>query len=153
MPLLLARALETVIAREVNSLKQVTEAQAETRPADGKWSKKEELGHLIDSAVNNHVRFVRATLEERFIGPTYDQNGWVRVHGYQELPWRLVIDLWQLNNTALVTLIARIPEDQLETPCVIGDGDAVTLEFLIEDYIAHMQHHLDHILQSHFLPQ
>jgi hypothetical protein len=112
------------------------------------WSRKEELGHLIDSASNNHLRFVRASLEPEFHGPSYDQNGSVKLHGYQELAWTDLVKFWQSYNRLLAELVKRIPEDKLQTPCTIGNGPAVTLRFVIEDYVAHMQHHLDHILRK-----
>ncbi len=67
-----------------------------TRPTGAdSWSRKEELGHLIDSAVNNHVRFAAASLQTEFSGPTYEQDGWVRVHGYHEMPWLSLLDSWR----------------------------------------------------------
>ncbi len=56
------------------------------------------------------------------------------------------VDFWERYNRLLVELVARIPEDRLATRCRIGESVPVTLGFVIEDYIAHMQHHLDHIL-------
>jgi len=143
----LAQSLEQVVAFESVNLRVLTDEEAALRPAGpASWSRKEELGHLIDSAVNNHVRFTRAWLENEFTGPSYDQNGWVRAHGYHELPWLLLLDTWRPHNDLLGRLVKRIPEERCGAPCRIGGGAPVTLEFLIEDYILHMQHHLDHIL-------
>jgi len=80
------------------------------------------------------------------IGPGYDQDAWVRSHGYHELPWLSLIDTWRQHNALLVQMVKRIPEERLAAPCVIGGASPVTLGFVIEDYILHMQHHLDHIL-------
>lgn len=121
--------------------------QAALRPeGSASWSPKEELGHLIDSAANNHMRFVRAALAQVYEGPGYAQNAWVDIHGYQEMPWDTLIHFWQQYNLLLASVIDRIPRDNFETPCTIGAGAAVPLGFVIEDYILHMQHHLDHIL-------
>jgi hypothetical protein len=147
MPIHQALALEEAIAREIACLRQITEPAAAIKPAPGVWSKKEELGHLIDSAANNHVRFVRASIEPEFRGLGYQQDEWVRLHGYQEMAWTDIIDFWRRYNGFLVGLVKRIPEEKLLTPCVVGESAAVTLEFLIEDYVLHMQHHLDHILE------
>jgi DinB superfamily len=146
MPKHLAELLEKAIDAEFPRLQAIGEADAGAKDATA-WSRKEELGHLIDSASNNHLRFVRAALEPEYSGPSYDQNGSVRLHGYQDLGWRELLDLWHRYNHLLVQLIARIPEQKLETRCRVGDSTSVTLEFLIEDYVAHMQHHLDHILR------
>jgi hypothetical protein len=147
MPIQQALALESTLDREIAVLRQITEPESAVKSAPDAWSKKEELGHLIDSAANNHVRFVRATIEPEFRGPGYQQDAWVRLHGYQEMAWTDIVDFWRHYNDFLVGLVRRIPEGKLRTPCVVGGTAPVTLEFLIEDYVLHMQHHLDHILE------
>jgi hypothetical protein len=147
MPESLAKSLEQVLAYEYVNLRVLPNEHAAVRPAGAdSWSRKEELGHLIDSAVNNHVRFAAASLQNDYSGPTYEQDGWVRVHGYHEMPWLSIVDSWRQHNELLLRLVKRIPEERLTTPCRIGAADPVTLRFLIEDYVLHMQHHLDHIL-------
>jgi DinB superfamily len=147
MPLHLALALEEAVKQEAANLRRVPEGDAGVKASPAAWSKKEELGHLIDSATNNHVRFVRASIGPEYRGPGYEQDSWVRAHAYQEMPWPEIIDFWERYNHFLVRLVKRIPDDRLRTPCVIGQSETVTLQFLIEDYTLHMQHHLDHILQ------
>jgi len=139
----LARELADAINRELAALLAVRDDAPAVPDA---WSKRQELGHLIDSATNNHVRFVRASLEPEYRGPGYDGDRWVALHGYGELPWAMLVDFWERYNRLLVELVARIPDERLAARCVVGDSVPVTLEFLIADYIAHMQHHLDHIL-------
>jgi hypothetical protein len=146
MPQNLARSLADSIDREVPALRAIADERAAKPAREGAWSPKQELGHLIDSATNNNVRFVRASLEPEFHGPSYDGNGWVARHGYAELPWAMLVDFWERYNRLLVELVSRIPEERLITPCFVGEGAPVTLGFLIEDYVVHMQHHLDHIL-------
>ena len=146
MPHHLAHALQETVDREALHLRAVAERDALVKPLPQVWSKKEELGHLIDSAANNHVRFVRASIEPEFRGPGYEQDSWVSLHGYHEMPWAEIVDFWQRYNHFLVGLVERIPEDRLPVRCVVGDSTPVTLKFLIEDYRLHMQHHLDHIL-------
>ena len=154
MPESLANSLEQVLAYEYVNLRVLNNDQAAVRPAGAdSWSRKEELGHLIDSAVNNHVRFAAASLQPEFSGPTYEQDGWVRAHGYHEMPWLSLVDSWRQHNELLLRLVKRIPEERLAVPCRIGSADAVTLRFLIEDYVLHMQHHLDHILSREKLTQ
>jgi|SRR5450755_4135106 DinB superfamily len=153
MPNDLALTLQETVERESAQLSRLTEADAAVKGSSPVWSKKEELGHLIDSAANNHVRFVRASLEPEFRGPTYQQNGWVDRHGYNEMPWKDIVEFWRRYNAILAAVVRRIPEDRMQTPCVIGDSAPVTLRFLIEDYVLHMQHHLDHILRRDKLTQ
>ena len=142
----LAWQLETVLTREAAQLRAMPETRALERPTADGWSRKEELGHLIDSAVNNHVRFVAASLQDHFSGPSYQQDGWVRAHGYHDMPFTTLVDLWEAHNTLLTAVIQRIPDDKLAVRCRIGDGEEATLGFIVEDYIIHMQHHLDHLL-------
>ena len=110
------------------------------------WTPKEELGHLIDSAANNHQRFVRAALDGEYAGPGYAQNAWVAIHGYRDMPWNTLVGFWFDYNQLLAGVIENIPSEKLAAPCSVGSGQPVTLGFLITDYVKHMQHHLDHIL-------
>jgi hypothetical protein len=142
----LAMKLAETIAREYSYLRALDNESASTKPENGGWSPKEELGHLIDSATNNHVRFIRASFEPRFEGPYYAQDDWVRLHQYQEMPWRAIVEFWFAYNTFLADVIARISPGSLDTECRVGNDAPVTLAFLIDDYVLHMQHHIDHLL-------
>jgi len=141
-----SQRLKSVIAEAEPRLRAAAEPAAGAAPADPQgWSRKQELGHLADSAINNRVRFIKAALEGEFTGPSYDGVGWVKLGGYATTPWQDVIDLWKSLNQSLAAVLEAIPADRFTAQCRIGDGDPVTLEFLIDDYIVHMQHHLDHI--------
>lgn len=152
MPKTLAQLLQNAIDAELPHLHAVMESEAGVRASPG-WSRKEELGHLIDSAANNHQRFVRAALEPDYHGLSYDQNGWVITNGYQQLPWADLVELWGRYNGLLAHMIGGIPESKLATECRIGDGAPVRLQFVIEDYVVHMQHHIDHILRREKITQ
>ena len=141
-----AEQLRRTIASEEPLLRGIGESAAGASVGNGRWSKKEELGHLVDSATNNRVRFVKAALEGRFAGPSYEQRGWVDLGGYAAMPWTELVDLWKALNLGLSTLVSRIPEERRTAECQIGESVAVTLEFLVDDYIQHMAHHVDHIL-------
>lgn len=122
------------------------EEPAVSRPrATGKWSQKEILGHLVDSATNNLHRFVRAQEVDAFIFPAYAQDHWVSVQHYHESPWLELIDLWRLLNRHIAQVITHIPEEKLTMACTIGSCNPCTLEYLIDDYLAHMKHHLRQI--------
>ena len=153
MPQDLSRFLTQTIERELPNLRALDGNRAAIARGPGKWSPKEELGHLIDSASNNHVRFARAAVEPEFRGPGYAQNDWVRAHGYIDMPWETVIDFWFQYNTFLAGLVERIPADRLGTLCFIGGNPPVTLRFLIEDYVLHMQHHIDQLLRRGVITQ
>ena len=104
------------------------------------------LGHLIDSAANNHQRFVRAQLAGSYAGPGYEQEAWVRVQQYTARPWRELVDLWAALNRHLAYAMDAVPASKISTPCIVGDDEAVTLEWLMRDYLRHLRHHLDQLL-------
>lgn len=112
---------------------------------EGGWSRKEILGHLIDSALNNHQRFVRASLNGSYEGPSYDQQGWVAIHAYRSMGWPTLLQHWRLQNDLLAEVVEQIPETRLSAQCRVGGGAPVTLRFLIEDYLAHLGGHIKQI--------
>ena len=109
---------------------------------DGGWTRKQILGHLLDSATNNRQRFVRASIDGHYSGPRYAQDAWVAAHGYADQPWGTLLGWWEAEHEILMAVVDRIPEDKLDTRCSVGDDAPVTLRFLIEDYITHQQWHL-----------
>ena len=114
-----------------------------TSRTNGKWSKKEILGHLCDSATNNHHRFIRIQFEEQpFVIVPYKQNDWVSIQDYQNIPSDEVIRLWTAINKQIVRVISKIPEEKLSYICDVGDNKFFTFTELIEDYLKHMDHHL-----------
>jgi len=127
-------------------LRQIDEAAASKRPAPEKWSKKETLGHLIDSAANNHQRFVRLQLSPHIDLPGYDGDEWVRVQRYQDRSWHEIIDLWRRYNTQLASVIRDVNPNTLRHIWHTPDGKDLDLEFIMRDYVVHLRHHLDQIL-------
>ena len=115
-------------------------ATREIRP--GGWRGIEVLGHLIDSALNNHQRFVRAALEGTYAGPGYYQPGWVKAHGYADMAWADLLALWRSENALLTRVVERIPEERLTAPCRVADKEPIPLASVIEGYLRHLHHHL-----------
>lgn len=141
----LANDLQSAV-KVAERLRQIGETDASIRPAPGKWSKKEILGHLIDSAANNHQRFVRLQISPRIDLPGYDGDEWVRIQQYQNRSWPQIIDLWQMYNTQLISIIRHADPAALRHIWHTPDGKDLDLEFIIRDYIVHLRHHLDQIL-------
>jgi hypothetical protein len=124
----------------------ISDAEAQRPFRQGGWSRKEILGHLIDSALNNHQRFVRASLDGFYQGPTYQQEGWVAMHGYHAMVWSILLEHWRCQNELLCEVVERIPETRFSAQCRVGENIPVTLQFLVEDYLLHLRHHVQQII-------
>ncbi len=140
-------------------LLNISEEQSGQPLAIGKWSPKEIMGHLIDSAANNHLRFVNAQFSDDLVSPGYDQEKWVTAQRYHDKPWADLVELWSAYNRHLLHLIARIPEDTLKLPRArhnlheiawktVPKDEPTTLEYLIRDYLDHLKNHLRQILSA-----
>lgn len=141
----LSEQLLAVVRAAEPKLREVSELKSRERILAGGWSRKQVIGHLIDSASNNHQRFVRALLQPSLDFPAYDQDGNVRVQKVQEADWQLLVSLWGAYNRYLAHVIACIPAEKLETPCRVETDNAVSLSFLATDYLRHLRHHLGQI--------
>lgn len=142
----LGERLAAVLRWAMPWLVTLSEDEANVPEKEGKWSAKQVMGHLTDSAVNNLGRIVRIQIAsgESFSG--YEQVEWVRLQHYAERPWSEVLALWFALNEHVEWAIAHVEKKNLANTGVV-EGQAMTLGFLIEDYIAHMQHHL-HAMRS-----
>ena len=148
---------ERTIDSAVPRLLQITEAQSEIPRAEEHWSAKQIIGHLIDSATNNHARFVLGQIKDDLIFPGYDQNRWVEINHYQQAPWSQLVDLWRAYNLHLLHVMACTPADKLNNRCAqhslqaiafepVSESEPVTLGYLMKDYVVHLKHHLKQIL-------
>lgn len=136
----------------LNNLLQKLPARLEALPADavegklpGSWSQKEVLGHLLDSASNNHQRIVRGQLEDNPAMPGYDGPAWVSLHAYQKRHWHELIGTWEALNRQLLAVAEAVPKSAWSRTCTIGDSTPLTLQFVFEDYLHHMREHLEHM--------
>lgn len=148
----IANALQTTVEATLPRLRKLTDRQAMRDRGAGKWTVKEILGHLIDSAANNHHRFIRARASDPLVFPGYDQNAWVAAHAYRARSWPELVDIWAAYNAQVAQVISSTPADRRAVQCRIGDNEPVTLEWLMEDYLRHMEHHLGQILPAESRP-
>lgn len=158
-------ALETwrdTTERAAAWLRTVPDAAARIPYAPGKWSTKEVVGHSVDSAANNHQRFVRAQWSDDLLCPTYAQDEWVRTQRYLEAPWPELAELFGMYNQHLARVVEFMPPEVLTRPRAkhnlhivgwqqVSEHDAVTLAWFIRDYVGHLQHHIRQIVPAHLV--
>jgi hypothetical protein len=150
-----------IIDEATPALLMLTEARSAEHPAPGKWSPREVIGHLIDSASNNHQRFVRAPFQNDLVLVGYDQDAWVALQKYQDEPWTELVALWRAFNVHLAHVMESISPSvrqrehgrhnlhEIGWKPVPADQPA-TLDNLMEDYVGHLKHHLRQILGNDF---
>lgn len=151
--------LRATIEQALPSLRSMDPAAAARRPREGAWSPKEELGHLVDSASNNHQRFVRALFVDDLVFPGYDQDEWVAAQGYAEAPLDELVELWGTFNRQIARVMDRTPADRADLPRVrhnlhqiawepVPAGEPATLRYFMRDYVGHLGYHLERILAA-----
>ena len=149
----------TTITEAAARLNALSEEEASRPRAENKWSAKQIIGHLIDSAANNHRRFVLAQLTDHLAFEGYAQNDWVRVQHYEDEPWAQLVALWQAYNLHILHVMTHADAVKLQTPCTqhtldriawqtVSQTEPVTLEYLMRDYIGHLKHHLRQIFDE-----
>ena len=137
-------------------LRAIPAEQSARKSSPDQWSIKEVLGHLIDSAANNHQRFVRAQFTDDLVFPGYEQEKWVNAQRYNDEAWSDMVQLWNAYNLHLLHVIAAIPEATLMRARIrhnldqialhpVDKNDPTTLDYFVRDYLVHMKHHLDQI--------
>ncbi len=140
-------------------LLQISEAESEQPRADDHWSSKQIIGHLIDSATNNHARFVLGQIKDDLVFPGYDQNRWVEINHYQQAPWSQLVDLWRAYNLHLLHVMSAADPGKMKNRCAqhslqtiafetISESETATLEYLMKDYVVHLKHHLSQIFDT-----
>ena len=147
---------DDTLSKALPRLQSISEQESEAPRAEDKWSSKQIIGHLIDSAGNNHQRFVRAQFKDDLIFDGYQQNEWVNAEHFQEKSWDELIQFWHLFNRHILHIMKYAPEDkrtQLRSRHnlhklaseKISEEEPVTLEFFMRDYVDHLRHHLQQI--------
>ena len=150
--------LQHDVERAVPRLLALGESSA-TRPPGGGWSPREIIGHLVDSASNNHQRFVRARVQDNLIFPGYEQDLWVQAGDYQSAPWNDLVELWRTFNLQIARVMAATPDevrlrerhehnfDRIGFEA-IPQGQPATLDHLMRDYVTHLEHHLEQVWRT-----
>lgn len=136
-------AFRSAVNRLHELLEQTDEANAGIQLSADAWSLKEIVGHLIDSASNNHQRFVRLQLGDLEEFPAYEAEQWIRIQQYNTMDWELLKALWFHFNTLILAMVERIPDGCLNNTWSVDDNPR-TLEWLVNDYYRHLNWHSEH---------
>lgn len=135
--------LKNIVDAEIQRFQTISEEEWSHKILPEKWSKKEIIGHLCDSAFTNIRRFVVTQYKENE-NIVYDQNAWVKAQNYQNVPTSELINLWKALNEQIVHVVENIPDEALQRTCDTTKTELqrFSLEFIINDYVDHLQHHL-----------
>ena len=145
-PSAIAADLHAAIDAGLAMFRQIDETRTAERPAAGGWCAREILGHLVDSACNNHRRFIVGQSAGALAFDGYDGDAWVARQRYAEIPFRDIVALWSAYNRHLAHVIGCTPEAALAHRGASPEGAGeVTLGYLMEDYVVHLRHHLDQL--------
>ncbi len=146
----------SLIESTTDELLNLSEEASAVPRAPGKWSPRQVIGHLIDSACNNHQRFVRMQFADDKFFPRYQQDDWVNVQHYQTESWEALVNLWKYYNLHIAHLIANTPAENLKEVITKYTSEQIswipaeqqskfTMQYLFDDYVEHMKHHLGQI--------
>ena len=142
------KRLEFYIQSIPEQIKNISKEELLIKPASGKWSKQEILGHLIDSALNNLKRFTEIQfLPQPYIVNAYNQNELVNVNGYQNMPLDHLLNLWKVLNRQIIFVVQEISDEKLNYAVdpQYEKHELKTLGWIIGDYVVHMEHHFKQI--------
>ncbi|WP_165824107.1 DinB family protein [Pseudochryseolinea flava] len=142
------KELRHVINEYASRIASIPDAEMSVKPRPEKWSKKEVVGHLVDSAQNNLRRFICGQYESN-PSISYEQDFWVTANAYQHMTTSDVINLWKLLNERISVILETMPSENYERQCIAG-GHARTLAWLAQDYVKHLKHHLNQIIPNAF---
>ena len=143
--------LQSLINEYSNKFSAINETDFSHKPLPTKWSRKEVVGHLIDSAQNNLRRFIVAQYEPQ-TKIIYEQDFWVNVNGYQQMKKEETIALWRLMNERICDVLRSMPESNYEKESNTGNTEVQlhSIQWLAEDYVKHIKHHLNQVIPGSF---
>ena len=142
------RELNEIVTAYSEKMKAIPEGDFSSKPLPAKWSKKEVVGHLIDSAQNNLRRFICGQYESEPPFITYQQDFWVESNDYQQMDRQEIVQLWQLMNRRICAVLQKMPRENYGKQC--NTGKLHSLQWLATDYVKHMKHHINQIISGSF---
>jgi len=144
--------LQQLVSEFSKKFSEFSEEELSAKRAPNAWSKKEVIGHLIDSAQNNLRRFICGQYETEPPKIVYMQDFWVAANGYNNMNKTEVIMLWKLMNERICAVLENMPIENYNKTCNTGKDDVElrSLQWLAEDYNKHLKHHLNQVIPTSF---
>ena len=146
----LASDIENLVADACSRFKNLPAETIEARPDPDAWSVKEIFGHLIDSASNNHQRFIRLQITDELGFPDYSQDNstWISIQKYGEAPWEELLSMWRYYNLHLARVIRIVDPDCIDHLWIVNKDTSISLGDLMTDYLRHLKDHIQQIEQN-----
>lgn len=144
-----ADELDRLVDDAHDRLRALGEDDVDASRGDGAWTKRQILGHLVDSTAANHQRFVRAQFTDELRFPPYEAPGWVQVERYDIADWDVLVDLWVAYARHLAHVLSVMPHEHLDTPCWVdwyGEPEPIPLHKVVSEYLDHVRHHLGQLI-------
>jgi len=140
---------ERLLAENLAYFRTTAISILEEKTSEHKWSKKEILGHLIDSSIHNLVRFTEINYAIKpYIYRTYNQNDLVKINQYQEMDIEELVQFWLSTNMQILRLCKAASDEVLSYKIQIDDNSIIDLKYLMTDYVAHLEHHINQIKKN-----
>lgn len=140
--------LEYLIHQISDFIKKSSEEEISKKLSPNKWSKKEIIGHLVDSGINNLQRFTEIQFEEKpYQLKSYKQDQLVEANDYQAAKREDILNLLIAINSRIINIIKLQTDETLNYQIVTSENEHFDLKYLIEDYVTHFQHHTKQIIE------
>jgi hypothetical protein len=143
--------LRSVVEAYSQKFYQISDSDFSAKLNPVKWSKKEVIGHLVDSAQNNLRRFIVGQYDHQ-PNIIYQQDFWVQANNYQHAKKDDVIELWRLINNQIAAILTSMPKENYTKICNTGKEtpELHTIEWLASDYVRHLKHHINQVIPKSF---
>lgn len=140
---------ERLLAENLEYFRTIAISILEEKTSEEKWSKKEILGHLVDSSIHNLVRFTEINYAEKpYVYRTYNQNDLVKINQYQEMYIEALVQFWLSINKQILRIFKSVNDENLEYEILLNDNSIINLRYLMTDFVEHLEHHMNQIKKT-----